>query len=88
MPEAIGQNLRSISQDYQRYSSDLLKIAFTTLADYFYYLREITFALNPLKNKAMLYLAAAVSDFYVPSEKIVSEFPNFPFVCPSYRLLN
>ena len=70
MPESIGLSLRSISEEYQTYSNDLLKITFTTLADYFYYLKTITFALNPLKKKAMLYLAAAVSDFYVPSANI------------------
>lgn len=72
VPESIGQTLKSITAEYQSHSHNLLKITFTTLADYFYYLKEITFALNPLKNKAMLYLAAAVSDFYVPSANIVS----------------
>ena len=72
--ESYGQYLKSIVQDYQKYSDNLLKITFTTLADYFYYLKEITLALKPLKNNAMLYLAAAVSDFYVPSANIVSFF--------------
>lgn len=48
-------------------------ITFTTLSEYLYYLREVAVALQPLQSRAALYLAAAVSDFYIPSSYIVRE---------------
>nr|XP_008527967.1 PREDICTED: phosphopantothenate--cysteine ligase [Equus przewalskii] len=49
-----------------------LAVEFTTLADYLHLLQAAAQALNPLGSSAMFYLAAAVSDFYVP----VSEMPQ------------
>lgn len=49
-----------------------LAVEFTTLADYLHLLQAAAQALNPLGSSAMIYLAAAVSDFYVP----VSEMPE------------
>ncbi|KAF6110808.1 phosphopantothenoylcysteine synthetase [Phyllostomus discolor] len=49
-----------------------LAVEFTTLADYLHLLQAAAQALNPLGPSAMFYLAAAVSDFYVP----VSEMPE------------
>ncbi|XP_037683449.1 phosphopantothenate--cysteine ligase isoform X2 [Choloepus didactylus] len=49
-----------------------LAVEFTTLADYLHLLQAAAQALNPLGSSAMFYLAAAVSDFYVP----VSEMPE------------
>ncbi|KAM4872215.1 phosphopantothenate--cysteine ligase isoform 1-T1 [Thomomys bottae] len=49
-----------------------LAVEFTTLADYLHLLQAAAQALNPLGPSAMFYLAAAVSDFYVP----VSELPE------------
>lgn len=49
----------------------LLQITFTTLSEYLWLLRSACQALAPLKNKAILYLAAAVSDFYIPSNELV-----------------
>nr|7EDZ_A Chain A, Phosphopantothenate--cysteine ligase [Homo sapiens]7EDZ_B Chain B, Phosphopantothenate--cysteine ligase [Homo sapiens]7EDZ_C Chain C, Phosphopantothenate--cysteine ligase [Homo sapiens]7EDZ_D Chain D, Phosphopantothenate--cysteine ligase [Homo sapiens] len=49
-----------------------LVVEFTTLADYLHLLQAAAQALNPLGPSAMFYLAAAVSDFYVP----VSEMPE------------
>ncbi|GAB6032355.1 hypothetical protein CHUAL_010996 [Chamberlinius hualienensis] len=48
----------------------LLSIAFTTLVDYMWLLRAIAQVLPPFGSNAILYLAAAVSDFYVPANEM------------------
>lgn len=48
----------------------LLEVTFTTLSEYLWLLRAACQALACLKNKAILYLAAAVSDFYIPSNEL------------------
>ncbi|XP_014468488.1 PREDICTED: phosphopantothenate--cysteine ligase isoform X3 [Dinoponera quadriceps] len=48
----------------------LLQLSFTTLSEYLWLLRSACQALAPLGNKAILYLAAAVSDFYIPSNEM------------------
>lgn len=48
----------------------LLQLTFTTLPEYFWLLRSACQALAPLESKAILYLAAAVSDFYIPSNEM------------------
>lgn len=50
----------------------ILYITFTTLSDYFWLLRAACECLTIFGNRALLYLAAAVSDFYIPSSEIVS----------------
>ena len=52
----------------------LLQLHFTTLAEYLWLLRSTCQALAPLKSRAILYLAAAVSDFYIPSNEMVRLF--------------
>ncbi|EYC14250.1 hypothetical protein Y032_0041g430 [Ancylostoma ceylanicum] len=52
------------------YKDRLLFVPFSTLESYFHYLAEISKQLAPLKSRALLYLAAAVSDFYVEEEKL------------------
>jgi phosphopantothenate---cysteine ligase (ATP) len=47
-------------------SHDLLAIPFTSIVEYLFYLRCITMQLKPFEERAIMYLAAAVSDFYVP----------------------
>lgn len=70
------ENVRSILPVVKNYkkaveTNSLLSIAFTTLADYLWLLRGACEALNSAGSDVMLYLAAAVSDFYVPSEEMV-----------------
>lgn len=52
----------------------LLQLSFTTLAEYLWLLRSACQALVCFKEKAILYLAAAVSDFYIPSNEMVHIF--------------
>lgn len=50
----------------------ILYVTFTAVADYFWLLRAACEFLQMFGNRAILYLAAAVSDFYVPSSEMVS----------------
>lgn len=42
-----------------------------TLSDYLFLLRASAEALSPLGSHVMFYLAAAVSDFYIPENEMV-----------------
>ncbi|KAF7728807.1 hypothetical protein EC973_005433 [Apophysomyces ossiformis] len=48
----------------------LLLLDFVTLSDYLFKLQSGTRILGRLQEKAMYYLAAAVSDFFIPSQKM------------------
>lgn len=48
----------------------LLYVNFTSVSDYLWLLRAACECLAPFEKRAMLYLAAAVSDFYVPEEEM------------------
>ena len=54
-----------------RVAGTLLMIEFNTLSDYLFLLRGVAECLAPHGNSVMLYLAAAVSDFYIPSQSMV-----------------
>jgi phosphopantothenate---cysteine ligase (ATP) len=47
-------------------------LTFVTVNDYLWLLRAISHELSVLGRKAMYYLAAAVSDFFLPRQKMVS----------------
>ena len=68
-----AQQLVSILQRYHEAQRKhrLLLVSFTTLGEYLHLLRETCCALQPLGSRAMLYLAAAVSDFYIPADMMV-----------------
>ncbi|CAH1403131.1 unnamed protein product [Nezara viridula] len=51
-------------------SGKLLSIPYISLSDYLWLLRAACNALSSLNGKALLYLAAAVSDFYIPLDKM------------------
>lgn len=57
-----------VAQESQR----ILFIHFTSVVDYMWLLRGACECLAPLEQRALLYLAAAVSDFYIPQDKMVS----------------
>ncbi|KKA28770.1 hypothetical protein TD95_002843 [Thielaviopsis punctulata] len=48
----------------------LLMLPFVTITDYIFELRAIAQLLRPLGARALLYLAAAVSDFFVPADRM------------------
>ena len=49
----------------------LHSLTFVTVNDYLWLLRAISKELYPLGRHAMFYLAAAVSDFFLPRQKMV-----------------
>lgn len=53
-------------------SQRILFVHFTSVVDYMWLLRAACECLAPLEQRALLYLAAAVSDFYIPQDKMVS----------------
>jgi len=57
---------RGVLEKYLNRKDSCLSITYETLGDYLWLLKGISQELNRLGPKAMLYLAAAVSDFYVP----------------------
>lgn len=54
-------------------AGDLLCISFTSLTEYLWLLRAACECLASFGSRAVLYLAAAVSDFYIPSNEMVSK---------------
>ncbi|CAM8916195.1 unnamed protein product [Rhodiola kirilowii] len=63
--EAVGNHRAAIA------NGCLLKIPFTTIFEYLQILKIIALAARPLGRRVIFYLAAAVSDFYVPWESMV-----------------
>ncbi|KAK2075253.1 hypothetical protein P8C59_009396 [Phyllachora maydis] len=53
-----------------RDSNTLLTLPFLTITDYLYELRAVAQLMRPLGPNGLLYLAAAVSDFFVPPERM------------------
>ncbi|KAJ2783994.1 Phosphopantothenate--cysteine ligase cab2 [Coemansia javaensis] len=52
------------------HAASLLQVSFTTLSDYLFLLREVSLLLAPTGPRSMFYLAAAVSDFFIPSHSM------------------
>lgn len=48
----------------------LLELSFSSVSDYLFLLRAICVAAKPLGARFMTYLAAAVSDFYIPASEM------------------
>lgn len=51
-------------------------LTFVTVNDYLWLLRAVSQELAVLGRRALYYLAAAVSDFFLPRQKMVSRFQN------------
>jgi phosphopantothenate-cysteine ligase len=69
MSEGDGDGAEVLKQATDKYNAcdgRLLSVPFTTVTDYLELLRDASCALEAAGPKAMLVLAAAVSDFYVP----------------------
>lgn len=59
-------DMKELLIDYRETKDRLLSIGFVNLSDYMHYLHQITLVINQIAPKSILYLAAAVSDFYIP----------------------
>lgn len=72
LSSAHSSQVHPIWREYQQIKSEgrLLWLTFTSLSDYLWLLRSATQCLQRLAPKALLYLAAAVSDFYIPQDEI------------------
>ncbi|XP_026681560.1 phosphopantothenate--cysteine ligase isoform X2 [Diaphorina citri] len=70
-PEVVPK-LRPILDRYARVKRDslLLSVEFTTLAEYLWLLRTVCESLQDEGNRVLLYLAAAVADFYIPADQM------------------
>lgn len=64
----MGEVLKSYTR--ARDENLLLTIPFVTIGDYLHELRAISRLMAPLGPRGLLYLAAAVSDFFVPSDRM------------------
>ncbi|XP_013390204.1 phosphopantothenate--cysteine ligase-like [Lingula anatina] len=64
--------ISAILEKYNQVKSGgtLLQIEFTTVGEYIHLLKTAADAMRPLGPRAMLYLAAAVSDFYIPTDEM------------------
>ena len=52
----------------------MMYVTFTTVTEYLYLLKGIAKIFSSLGTNAMFYLAAAVSDFYLPAPEMVGQF--------------
>ena len=57
-------------------SGSLHTMTFVTVNDYLWLLRAVSQEMASLRRNALYYLAAAVSDFFLPSQKLVSITPR------------
>lgn len=73
MREEYTKKMYQALLKYEKAKADnkILMLEFVTLPDYLFKLQSGTQILARLENRAMYYLAAAVSDFFIPSQKMV-----------------
>ncbi|KAF2440366.1 DFP-domain-containing protein [Karstenula rhodostoma CBS 690.94] len=66
-------NMLDVLRQYTHVKRDgrLLILSFVTITEYLWALREVAQLMRPLGPRAMFYLAAAVSDFFVPRDRMV-----------------
>ena len=82
------EKIKAIWTQYQkvRENDRLLELAFTTLTDYLWYLKTICQAFSTIGPRALLYLAAAVSDFYIPRQEMAEHKLQSSEGAPSVQL--
>ena len=64
----LGKKFRSIYDAYHKFRTKLLMIEFETCSEYLWYLRGIASLMISYKKNAIYYMAAAVSDYYIPRD--------------------
>jgi phosphopantothenate-cysteine ligase len=66
-------DMRDVLRQYTQVKREgrLLILSFVTITEYLWDLREVAQLMRPLGPKAIFYLAAAVSDFFVPQDRMV-----------------
>ena len=74
--EFLAQVLRA---RHHALSNDMLHtLTFVTVNDYLFMLRAVSAEMAKLKRNSMYYLAAAVSDFFLPRQKLVRSRSHYP----------
>ncbi|XP_042364571.1 phosphopantothenate--cysteine ligase [Plectropomus leopardus] len=70
--QQVLPNIAKALRQYQevKESKLLLPVEFSTLSEYLHLLKAAAQALSTIGSKAMFYLAAAVSDFYIPASEM------------------
>lgn len=63
----------------------LLSVEFSTVNEYLWLLRDLSRPMATLGRKGLFYLAAAVSDFFLPDDKVVCPFPFHSPTCAERR---
>lgn len=66
------EKMRRVLEEYHHAKLNrlLLILPFVTVTDYLFELRALATLMHPVGNRAMFYLAAAVSDFFIPRERM------------------
>ncbi|EXJ64395.1 hypothetical protein A1O7_00731 [Cladophialophora yegresii CBS 114405] len=66
------EKMRRVLQQYHLAKERrlLLLLPFTTVTEYMFELRSLATAMQPLGSRALFYLAAAVSDFFIPRDRM------------------
>lgn len=66
-------DMSKVLAKYQKSRAEgtLLLLPYTTINEYLWHLREIAKLMKPLGSHGMFYLAAAVSDFFIPKDRMV-----------------
>lgn len=74
VPEA-RQKLLGVLTAYRKAHDEgtLLTLTFVTVNDYLWLLKAVSEEMAILKRQSMYYLAAAVSDFFLPTQKMVGD---------------
>lgn len=68
--DGLFTRLERVFEAYNEHKSRLLCLSFVELSEYLHYLQQISCVLHELAPKSILYLAAAVSDFYIPPNNL------------------
>jgi phosphopantothenate---cysteine ligase (ATP) len=66
------EKMRHVLRQYQLAKKNrmLLLLPFTSVTEYLFELRSLAVLMQPLGSRALFYLAAAVSDFFIPRERM------------------
>jgi phosphopantothenate---cysteine ligase (ATP) len=70
--EEYQSKMRRVLKQYQHAKNNrlLLLLPYTTVTEYLFELRSLARLMNPVGERALFYLAAAVSDFFIPSDRM------------------
>ncbi|KAI9821484.1 MAG: hypothetical protein M1832_003331 [Thelocarpon impressellum] len=85
--EEYKEKMLSVLRKYNRAQDQrmLLLLPFTSITEYLWELRGIATLMRPLGPRGMFYLAAAVSDFFVPKERMAEHKIQSSDVAPQHE---